>query len=146
MLASPYIQSFLHLPSIWLALLLPLSFSINLFYFLNKSILQGISSFFKLSVLNFLESVIKVFLAIFLVYLGFRVEGAYGALVVSIVIGLFVSFFYIRDIVKIGIKNRSNYLLSGDLLKFTIPTFFTSLALTSLFTTDVILARHFWHK
>src|SRR3989344_2028637 len=28
MLASPYIQSFLHLPSIWLALLLPLSFSI----------------------------------------------------------------------------------------------------------------------
>lgn len=143
-LASPYIQSFLHLPSIWLALLLPLSFSINLFYFLNKSILQGISSFFKLSVLSFLESVVKVFLAIFLVYLGFRVEGAYGALVVSIIVGLFVSYFYVKNIVRISVGKKDNYPHTRELLKFTLPTFFTSLALTSIFTIDVILARHFF--
>lgn len=144
LIASPYIQSFLHLPSILLAFLLPLSFFINLFYFLNKSILQGISSFFKFSVLNFLESIVKVFFAILLVYLGFRVEGAYGAVVVSIILALLVSVFYIKGVVKIGIARGSNYLHGRDLLKFSLPTFITSLALTSIFTTDVILARHFF--
>ncbi len=143
-IASPFIQSFLHLPSLILALILSLSFFVNLFYFLNKSILQGVSSFFKLSVLSILESFIKVFFAIFLVYLGFKVEGAYGAVVVSIAVALIVSFFYIKNIVKLGFTRRVNYIHSRDLLKFSFPTFVTSLALTSMFTTDVILARHFF--
>ena len=142
--ASPFVKSFLHLPSIWLALLLPLSFFINLFYFLNKSILQGLSSFFKFSVLNFLEAIVKVFFAVLLVYLGFKVEGAYGAAVMSIVIALIVSFFYIKSIVGIGVERPTNYLQGRDLLKFALPTFITSLSLTSIFTTDVILARHFF--
>ena len=141
---SPFIQSFLHLPSIWLSLLLPISFFINLFYFINKSVLQGISSFFKFSVLNFLESVVKVFFAIFSVYLGFKVEGAYGAIVMSIAIPLVISFFYIKDVVKVKLKGKDKYLHSRDFIKFSLPTFFTSLSLTSLFTVDIILARHFF--
>lgn len=142
--ASPFVKSFLHLPSIWLALLLPLSIFVNLFYFLNKSILQGLSSFFKFSVLNLIEAIVKVFFAVILVYLGFRVEGAYGAVVMSILIVLIVSFIYIKGVVKVGISAKTNYVHAGDLLKFALPTFITSLALISLFTTDVILARHFF--
>lgn len=143
LIISPVIQSFLHLPSIFLTFLLPASFFINLFYFLNKSILQGMSSFFKFSVLNFLEAIVKLLFAILLVYLGFKVEGAYGAVVMSIVIALIVSVFYIKGVVRIGVA-KANYLHGKDLLKFALPTFITSLSLTSIFTTDVILARHFF--
>lgn len=141
---SPLVQTFLHLPSITLALLLPLGFFLNLFYFLNKSLLQGISSFFKLSILNFIEALIKLFSAVLLVYLGFKVEGAYGAFIVSIVLASVVSVFYIKDIVKIRLTGAVEYLHGRDLLKFSLPTFITSLALISIFTTDVILARHFF--
>lgn len=141
---SPHIQKFLHLPSITLALLLPLGFFLNLFYFLNKSLLQGISSFFKLSVLNFIEALVKLFFAVLLVYLGFRVEGAYGAVIVSIALTSVVSVFYIKDIVKIHLTRAVEYLHGTDLLKFSLPTFITSLGLISIFTTDVILVRHFF--
>lgn len=143
-IASPFIQSFLHLPSLLLAFLLPVSFFINLFYFLNKSILQGLSSFFKYSVLNFLEAIVKIFFAVLLVYVGFRVEGAYGAIVLSIVVALFVSLFYLKGVVRQGVVRKAKYIHAGELLKFALPTFITSLALTSIFTTDVILARHFF--
>ena len=143
-LASPFIQSFLHLPSLLLALLLPVSFFINLFYFLNKSILQGLSSFFKFSVLNFIEAIVKILSAVVLVYLGFKVEGAYGAFVLSIAAALIISRIYIKDIVKTIVTKKATYPYVADLLKFSIPTFVTSLALISLFTTDVILARHFF--
>lgn len=142
--ASPFVKSFLHLPSIWLALLLPLSFFINLFYFLNKSILQGLSSFFRYSILNFLEAIVKIFFAVFLVYIGFKVEGAYGAIVLSIAVALFVSYFYLKGVVKVGVNRQTKYIHAKDLLKFALPTFITSLGLTSIFTTDVILARHFF--
>lgn len=141
---SPLVQTFLHLPSITLALLLPLGFFLNLFYFLNKSLLQGMSSFFKLSLLNFIEALVKLFFAILLVYLGFKVEGAYGAAVISIILASVVSFFYIKDIVKIHLVHAVEYLHGRDLLKFSLPTFITSLSLISIFTTDVILARHFF--
>ncbi|OGH16064.1 MAG: hypothetical protein A3C30_00590 [Candidatus Levybacteria bacterium RIFCSPHIGHO2_02_FULL_40_18] len=141
---SPFIQKFLHLPSITLALLLPLGFFINLFYFLNKSLLQGISSFFKLSMLNFIEALVKLLSAILLVYLGYKVEGAYGAVIVSIVLASVVSAFYIKDIVKIHLTSTVKYLHGRDLLKFSLPTFITSLSLISIFTTDVILVRHFF--
>lgn len=143
-IASPFIQSFLHLPSIILALLLPLSFFVSLFYFLNKSILQGLSSFFKFSALNFIEAIVKIFSAVVLVYLGFKAEGAYGAFVLSIAAALTVSYIYIKDVVKIIVTKKATYPHAVDLLKFSLPTFVTSLALISLFTTDVILARHFF--
>jgi O-antigen/teichoic acid export membrane protein len=142
--ASPLIQSFLHLPSLFLALLLPVSFFINLFYLLNKSMLQGLSSFFKFSVLNFLEASAKIFFAVLLVYLGFKVEGAYGAIVLSIIAALIISTVYLRGVVKAGVNLRAKYVQAGELLKFALPTFVTSLSLISLFTTDVILARHFF--
>ena len=143
-LVSPLIQSFLHLPSLFLAFLLPISFFINLFYFLNKSILQGLSSFFKFTVLNFTEAVVKIFFAVLLVYLGFRVEGAYGAVVLSIVAALVISHFYIKGVIKTMLSTKAKYIHAKELLKFALPTFLTSLALTSIFTTDVILARHFF--
>lgn len=141
---SGVIKSFLHLPSSILVILLALSFFINLFYFLNKSMLQGVSSFFKLSVLNFFESFIKVSLAVLLVYLGFKAEGAYAAIIISIIIPLFFSYIYIKDIVRAQSSIQQKYLYARDLLKFSLPTFLTSFALISMFTTDVILVRHFF--
>lgn len=140
---SPLIQSFLHLPSLLLALLLPISFYINLFYFLNKSILQGISSFFKFSVLSFIEAFVKVAFSVVLVYLGFKAEGAYAAIVISLILGAFFSFLFVKDIVKIK-PGKAKYNQAKDLLKFSFPTFITTIALTSIFTTDVILVRHFF--
>ncbi len=143
-LISPLVKSFLHLPSLLLALLLPISFFFNLIYSLNKSILQGLSSFFKFSILSFAETVVKVIFAIFLVYMGFKVEGAYAAIILSIILSLFLSHFYIKNTLKIGFKRSRGLIHKKELLEFTLPTFVTTLSLTSLFTTDVVLVRHFF--
>ncbi len=140
---SPFIQKFLHLPSLFIVLLLPISFLFNLLYFLNKSVLQGLSNFFKFSFLNFLEAIAKVTFAILLVAMGFGAEGAFGGVVVSIIITLIVSYLYMRKTVSINFKTARDYLEKRELLKFVFPAFITTLSLTSLFTTDVIMVRHF---
>lgn len=144
LLISPLIQSFLHLPSLFLAMLLPISFFINLFYFLNKSVLQGLSQFFKFSVANFVEGLTKVFCAVLLVFLGFQVIGAYGAIAISMLLGFVVAFMYVRKVVKIDAHFAKEYIGKNELVKFALPTFITTLGLTSLITTDVVLVRHFF--
>jgi O-antigen/teichoic acid export membrane protein len=93
---------------------------------------------------NIVESAVKVILAVLFVYMGFKVEGAFGAIVVSILIALFVGFLYAREMIKGKVISTKDYIERKEFVKFILPTFVTTLALISIFTTDVILVRHFF--
>ncbi len=143
-LLTPILKSFLHLSSNFLIPILALTFLLNLVYTLNKSVVQGTSSFFKFGILNFLETAGKLVFAVVLVWLGFKVEGAFAATGIGLLLGFVLSISFIRGIIKTKFDISAKFSKQKNLLKFAIPTFITTLALMSLFTTDIVLVRHFF--
>ncbi|HSW98160.1 MAG TPA: oligosaccharide flippase family protein [Candidatus Saccharimonadales bacterium] len=138
-LFSPFISSFLHLSSPILVLLLVVNFFVGLLSILNKSVLQGISDFFGFSVTNLIETFSKLLLAICLIFLGYKVEGAFGAVTIGAFIGYLIALYFIN---KLHLHDKG-FTQHKQIFHFSIPAFITTLSITSLITTDVILARHF---
>lgn len=140
LILSPLVISLLHLPSWHFPVLTALTFFIGLFSVLNKSVLQGLFKFFSFFVVNVVEIFSKIVLAIILVFLGHKALGAYFAIVASTLIGYIIAFYFIKN-EKLF---RERYTEGGLVIKYSIPVFLTTLSTTSLFTTDVILARYFF--
>lgn len=145
LIASPFITSFLHLPTVNIAVLLAITFFVNLFYILNKSVLQGMTNFFKFSFLNFIETFIKLLFGVGLVYLGFAANGAFAGIGLGLLMAFLISYVFLKGEIKQKLKLKVDFKRKNEIFKFAIPTFITTLALTSFFTTDVILVRHFFH-
>lgn len=139
-LLSPFITSFLHLSSYSYSILLVLFVFTGLFSGLGRGVLQGMSNFFGLAVSNIVEATSKLFIAILLVFIGLKAQGGIIGIVISSVLAFIAAYLFLSKIRVKNVKSFSDHKLIG---KYTFPTFFTTLALTSLFTSDVLLARHF---
>ncbi len=145
LLISPLLTKFLRFPNIYISIFIAITFLVNLFYILDKSVVQGLTKFFKFSFLNVIETSVKLFLGITLVYLGFSVDGAFAGVGIGLLAALFVSQVFVKQSVKVKLNLKADFSEKKELWKFAIPTFITTLALTSIFTTDIILVRHFFH-
>lgn len=139
LIASPLIMSFLHLNNLYFPIFLALGFFIGLLSVLVKGTLQGIFNFFALFVANTTETVSKLAVAVLLAYLGFKALGAFFAIALALLVGLAVSFLFIK---KERFSNTKEFKDGREIFKYSIPVFLTMLGLTSLFTTDVILVRN----
>ena len=78
-----------------------------------------------------------------MVYLGFQVGGAILAFVLAALLGLYITIYYLR------LQDRpvGNVKISPDIkpmLTFAIPVALQSIAVTSLYSSDVILVKHFF--
>lgn len=136
---APAITSFLHLPDIYIPVIMAITFFIGIFAVLVKGVLQGLLNFFGLFIANTLEIVSKLGIAIILVYFGFKALGAFFALGASFLIGLIAAFYFLK---KENFGKVGKFSEGKEIFKYSIPVFFTSLGLTSLFTTDIILVRN----
>lgn len=145
LILSPFVTSFLKLPNIYISILISITFIVNLFYILDKSILQGMTRFFKFSFLSFIETFVKLFLGVLLVYLGFSIDGAFSGIGIGLFAALVFSQIFLKGVVKSKVNLKSDFKFKKEFIKFVIPAFITTLAITSIFTTDVILVRHFFH-
>lgn len=139
LIGSPLIMSFLHINNLYFQIFMALGFFIGLLSVLIKGTLQGIFNFFAIFVANTAETVGKLAIAVILVYLGFKALGAFIAIALALLIGLVVSFFFIK---KERLSSIKEFKDGREIFKYSIPVFLTMLGLTSLFTTDVILVRN----
>lgn len=138
LLISPVIASFLHIGDISLvALISPILF-FSLITLVNQATSQGLLKFTGFVVPSLASTLIKICLGIGLVVLGFSVFGAMIGVLIGTVLSFFVSIPFIKNLKK----NMKKYDLK-PFFKFSIPVFFQALAFTSIFTMDVLLARHF---
>ncbi len=138
---SPLLVSFLHLPSIYLPLLIAINFFISLFVVLSRGILQGLSNFFAIAISNSLETITKLLIAAVLIFVGLKTTGgALTAIVISAFMGYLGAYFFVK---KMRFKEKDGFEVK-TMASFAIPVFLTTLALTSLFTIDVVLVRHFF--
>lgn len=139
-ISSPVISSFLHINNTFYLIFVSVSFLFSIQALFNRSILQGLLKFKETVISILMENGIKLISSIVLVYLGFQVGGAIVGFVVSVVLGWYITNSYLRHYKK---QTDINIDLKQILL-FVIPVLVQSVATTSLYSSDVILIKHFF--
>lgn len=142
LLFSPLVVSFLHLPSFLPFVFVLLLFFVSVFITINRAFLQGLARFSYFSLSSILENLLKLLVAVVLVWWGFKVNGALFAFLVGSILAYFFTFIPLRFI--FSKKEKQTLLNRKEFIYFALPVFFSTLAFTSLYTTDVVLVRHFF--
>lgn len=141
LIATPLLTNFLNIQQpLALYLLSPI-----IFFFMisttQRSVLQGELKFGRL-VLSFMaEVIIKIVFTIIFIMLGFSVLGAIGAVLIGIVIGFVVTQIYLLPYL---VGKRGARPSISPILKYSLPVLMQGLALTSMYSTDLLLVKHFF--
>lgn len=141
LLASPAISSFLKIDKGYYLILVAISFFFSIQSLLNRSILQGLLKFKEMVVSLLLENGVKLLLSIILIYLGFQVGGAVTAFVISIIIGWYITDIYLKNHNKQDSKQKIDI---KKILLFSFPVLIQTISITSIYSSDVILVKHFF--
>lgn len=145
---SPFLINFLNITQPAAIYLLGPALFVSMIVTVGRSILQGLIKFDKFVFSMMIELVIKILLTVILTFMGFAVFGA----VAAIMIGTLTSIIVIKFYVKTFLKDISS-ILKGTydkrpkiqpLVKFAIPVFIQGIALTSMYTVDVLMVKHFF--
>jgi len=139
---SPLIASSLKVDSSLLVVIILLSGLISVFASLNFGVLRGLLKFTQMAAVSVGTIVMKVILAVVLVYFGFGVFGAVSPFLVSGILGLIFSYIIISHFLGKA-NNNGKFREASSLVRYLIPIFLFNLAHTSLYSVDVILARRF---
>lgn len=140
---TPLLATFLHLDSILPLLIIGIIAFITVMTMVNQATLQGLLRFGYLSASNIIGVILKVGFAVLLVIWGFKVYGALFACIIGGVAGYFFTLFALRLLPQAKGKEKERDFNSQEMFAFAIPVFFSTLSFTSLYTTDIILVRHF---
>ena len=139
-LFSPFISSFLKIDNRLTIVLIALSFLFSLAALLYKSTLQGLLRFQQMVFTLFTESSLKLILGVLFVYIGFSVTGAVVGLVIASFVGFFLSRLFIQNFLKKSEKMPN----IKKILDYSLPVLIQSISITSLYSTDIILVKHFF--
>lgn len=140
-LFAPFISAFLHIDNFFLIILAILVFVISILSLIYRSTLQGLLQFKQFVYSLFFENSSRLFIGLGLVYMGFQVLGAVSALVLSTIFGVFISRYYVKN--YLGIRDKPPKNIKAIIL-YTLPVTIQSVATTSLYSTDVLLVKHFF--
>ena len=147
---SQVIAEFLQIPSRALIILTSSLFLISLLPTVNNGILQAFLNFPFLAANSIFGVILKLALAVGLVKLGFSVGGAMMAILISSLIIYLVSFFPLRFLwqykqsLLLRNKGKVAKIDWSKITSYAAPVFLAVLGLTSLYTTDIILVKHFF--
>ena len=139
-IASPLVTTYLHISSQVLFLIVYLIFVFSLLTVIISSVLQGYQKFLWVSVLGAGTVVIKLLLSLPAVH--FQVIGVLIATLVSGAIMYGLSFLPLRFLFTV--KTLPMKLTKREAFQFAIPTFLITLGMTSIYSTDMILVRHYF--
>ena len=107
---------------------------------ITRGTLQGQKKFTSLGINMVIESVSKLALAIFLVFIGWKVFGAIIATILGVVLAYGISFFQIKD----TLKKKEIRTKTEELYDYSRPAFVVTLVVLAFFSLDVILAKIFF--
>jgi O-antigen/teichoic acid export membrane protein len=140
-LSMPFLSRFLHIRYSILVLLVPI-FLLAVLSFLYSSFLQGLLRFKQVVIATNLGTLSRLILGVVFVYLGFSVFGAVLGFLLSVAGGLFLLRFFLKEFRFSG--NKKVFKGGKKVLGYSVPVFFSSISIFSLFSTDVILVKHFF--
>lgn len=137
---SPIIASFLRIGKISTVLFIGPIFALSLVVLVEQAAMQGVLKFSGVVVPNFVSATSKLLLGIIFVYFGFSVTGAIGAVFLGALFAYFGAKILSKGIFR---KSGSESFKLSNFLRYAFPVLFQALAFTSIFTVDLILAKHF---
>lgn len=141
LLISPWLVGFLNIQdTVSIYLVGP----IVLFFILittHRAILQGTLSFNRYVLSLLIEALVKIILVMALVLIGFATFGA----ITAILVGSFVAFIFTRVSLSQYLKGKKREKPKiKPLLAYSFPVLVQGLALTSMYTSDLLLVKHFF--
>lgn len=140
-----FIANFLNIHETLPLILTSVLFIISLLSTTNNGILQGYLKFTFLSVNGVFSILLKVGLAYLLVRVGFSVNGAILALISASFFPYLISFYplrFLRDYKSQEIQKID----WGKIREYATPVLIATLGMTSLYSTDIILVKHFFNS
>ncbi len=141
LILSPMLIKFLNITQPAAVYLLAPTLFFTIVTFTYRSILQGLLLFGRYVTSLLVEAVAKIILTIVLVFSGFSVFGAMGGIGLGILSSYFITRFSLSAYL-VGKKGKVPEIL--PLVKYSLPVFLQGLALTSMYSTDLILVKHFF--
>jgi len=139
LLVSPMLQSFLKIESFTPFILLSLVLAASLLLPIQRGALQGLQNFKALGVNYIFDGFCRLSFGVLLVYLGFGVSGAVGAIAIAYTFAYLEGFTPLKKYYK-KVKTKFNIKKFG---KFMFPVSVSLILLTLMYTMDVILVRHY---
>ncbi|MFA5856717.1 MAG: oligosaccharide flippase family protein [Candidatus Pacearchaeota archaeon] len=109
---------------------------------INRGVLQSKKSFSSLGLSFFIESLIKVIVGIFLVYLGYGVYGAMGGVIFGILFSFALSFFFIKDIIKHNYEKTE----FPKIYPYSFSVIIFMFIILFMFSVDIFLAKRFFSE
>lgn len=136
-----WINDFLKIEQPLLFALVIIGFLITNLAFVNKSVLQGLVRFKAFVWTGLFENSLKLVLGVVFVWMGWSVFGAMTGLILAYSGGWLVSWWLIKDYKDTDKFDISKY---RSVIYFTFPVFVHSISTISLYTSDIILVKHFF--
>lgn len=138
---SPYISKTMNIGQPKLVFIVLASGIIGFYNTINQSFLQGLQKFISLSVSGVLSSIIKIITALALVAAGWGVFGATISFIVTAASAGIITYILLKKLLKNG--NHVPFKPSIGFSSIVMPIFVFNLAHTSIYSTDIILAKKF---
>ncbi len=137
---SPLIANFLNInPKISIYILPIFIFFFSIIY-IHRSILQGLLKFKTLSISYISEAVLKITLTVLFILWGWAVFGAVVSLILSAVFVFLITRISLAPYLE---GNRQKMPRVLPVAKYSFPVLLQGLALNSMYSTDLILVKHF---
>lgn len=138
--SAHFIADFLNInPKISVYMLPVFIFLFSIIY-IHRSILQGLLNFNKLAASYALEIVLKISLTVILISLGWAVFGAIVALIAAVLLVFVMTRVSLSPFLR-GKRQKMPKVL--PIIKYSFPVVLQGLALNSMYSTDLILVKHF---
>lgn len=137
---SPFVAKFLRIESLTSVFLITPILFLALLTLVNQSSSQGLLKFSGSVIPTFISSLFKLLFGVGLVLIGWSVSGAMLAITIGLLFAYLNSQRFINKYIKRSEKNNINL---NSFFKYSGPVIIQSLAFTSIFTVDVLLAKHF---
>ncbi len=140
--ARSFIAGFLNLSQVEPVVMVGTFFLFSLLTTVNNGILQGLLEFNFLAFNNVFSTLLKLIFSILFVWIGFAIGGALLGLIVSYVLPYILSLYPLRFLWK-----QKPQRIKMDWREISIyagPALVAALGMTSLYSLDIILVKHFF--
>jgi len=137
---SPFISNYLNLNNSYYVILSYLAFAVTTLALIFGSFLQGYQMFVWTSLIMALTTVLRLVFSIPAANYGLEwVLWAWLASGLMMIILIFPVYYR-----KFPGSPKKGSITMSTIIKFSTPTFFAFLGMTSIFTTDIVLVKHFF--
>lgn len=140
-IASPYIAHFLNINHFLSIILVAAVFPFIILVVFNRAVLQGLLRFNQTVLILLMENSARLVLGVLLVYFGLMVNGAMMGLLVGTFFVWILSERFLKEYRLIKATEPPH--IKG-LFAYSLPVLVQSAAMTSLYSSDLVLVKHFF--